>query len=162
MIIHTILENKQDLWSTNGNNHKDIIDKISKDIDKAPAPEDFHVYTGINGKKNETKDLFIYQIYINIIDIHVAAKVCQFAKNRHTEEYKKCINEIIVLHNYSSYLKDTYQKGQKLAHMLPPHSDIPTEKEFLINKGHTITIGNHVDIKMHMTQNNIPHTSLQL
>lgn len=139
----------KDLWSTNGNNHKDIIDKISSYIDKAPAaPEDFHVYTGINGKKNETKGFIHIPAFTSTSsDIHVAAKFVSPAKNRHTVEYRNDINGDKVLHTIHHILKIHVKKGQKVGAYVAPHSDMPTEKEFLINKGHTITIGNHVDIK---------------
>lgn len=139
----------RDLWETGGVNHMGKIKNISSYLKKAPTPsEDFHVFTGINAVKNEPKGfLHIPSFTSTSSSLRVAADFVNGSKGRHTIEYHPDLYGELTPHTIHHILKIHVKKGQHVGAYIEQHSDLPHEKEFLINKGHTLTIKGHVDVR---------------
>jgi len=106
------------------------------------AKEDFHVYTGVNANRNEIKkgDLHIPAFTSASYSPIIAGRFVRPIENRHTEEYHPDEDGNMVKHTVHHILKIHVKKGQQVGAYIADHSFAPHEKEFLINKGHTIHI----------------------
>lgn len=142
--------NKSLWFNPKGNSQiNELSDNISKGLKSAPAAkEDFHVYTGINGNKNKmTKgDLHIPAFTSTSTSPIIAGRFVRPSFNRHTIEYHPDEDGIMAPHSVHHIIKIHVKKGQQVGAYIADHSFAPHEKEFLIDKGHTIHLtGEHED-----------------
>jgi len=132
-------ENKHDANHKNSSLDDDA--KTLSDILKtAPAAkEDFHVYTGINSKRNkiEKGDLHIPAFTSTSTKDFVAG---DFGVKYHSLEDHPNKNGDIQPHMIHHILKIHVKKGQQVGAYIAPHSNYSDEHEFLINKNHTIHV----------------------
>lgn len=130
-------------------------DKISDILKTAPAAKkDLVVYSGVNGERNALHkgDLHIPAFTSSSSDSRIASG---FAHSRHTVEDLPNADGDIVPHKVHHMIKIHIKKGQQVGAYVAEHSNYSDEKEFLINKNHTLHLdGTHEDHR----QNDDDHT----
>jgi len=137
----------RNLWK--GEKH-DMHDKISNVLKSGrPAKKDFHVFTGVNANKNELKgNLHIPAFTSTSTRVSEAADFTPVKGSRHTTE--KHVNDGVEKeYNIHHIIKIHVKKGQQVGAYISDFSQFPKEREFLINKGHTLHLsGEHEDHHM--------------
>lgn len=120
--------------------HHDDVQKISDGIKSAPpAQADFHVYTGISAKNVKEKgDLHIPAFTSTSTSKHVASSFVSGSHDRHSIEMHPDTDGILTPHTVHHIIDIHIKKGQHVGAYIASHSNVPGEKEFLINKNHTI------------------------
>lgn len=137
------------LWNKTAGGSK-IITDIHSGLKKAPpAQNDFHVYTGVNPNKNELKgSIHVPAFTSTSTNPYVAADFVNPDKKRHTTEILTDHRGNSVEHTVHHVIKIHVKKGQQVGGYIPELSHYNTEKEFLINNGHTLHFtGKHEDYK---------------
>jgi len=133
------------LWDNPHNpEYKKDIDNIHAILKTAPpAEKDFDIYTGINPKRNKlNSDVHIPAFTSASADPYVAA---DFVSNPENERYTKETHNGVE-HTVHHIVKIHVKKGQQIGAYIGDISKSPEEKEFLINKGHTLHFtGKHTD-----------------
>lgn len=122
--------------------------KISEGIKSAPAAHaDFHVYTGISARNVKEKgDMHIPAFTSSSTSKHVASAFVSVSHDRHSVEMHPDADGILTPHTVHHIIDIHIKKGQHVGAYIAPHSHVPGENEFLINKNHTIHMsGNHED-----------------
>lgn len=140
------------LWSKRGTTEvNELADHVSNALKTAPrAVDDFHVYTGINARRNPPKGKLKIPAFTSASSSPIiAGRFVNIFYDRHTTEDAPDEHGINRQHTIHHILKIKIKKGQHVGGYIAHHGIFYNEKEFLINKGHTIHLtGEHEDHHM--------------